>query len=199
MTVTARMLLREWEALPKLSSQLVKESREKNEGKLILSGIMQRADTPNQNKRIYSRRLLTREMENFEKAVRESRALGECDHPETSTVSLKNVSHIVREAWWDDNKVMGRVEILPTPAGKIIETLIESGVTVGISSRGVGSTSKNESGHDLVQDDFTLVTFDLVAEPSTPGAFMMREALEHLDMSKADRIFRVLTALKEGR
>lgn len=194
-----RVLLREWEALP-TSAQMVKESREANNGRLVLSGVIQRSDTPNQNKRIYPRNLLHREMQNFSKAVRENRALGELDHPETSTVSLEKVSHVLKEVWWEDNKVMGRLEVLPTPMGKIAESLIESGVAVGISSRGVGSTSKNESGYDLVQDDFTLVCFDLVAEPSTPGAFMMREAVERtLGLSKADRIFRALNALREGK
>lgn len=197
-----RVLLREWEALPKFSSQVVKESRETNGGKLIVSGIMQRADVPNHNKRIYPRRLLTREMENFSKSIRENRALGECDHPETSTVSLMNSSHVIREAWWDGNTVMGKIEILSTPAGKVIETLIESGITVGISSRGVGSTTKNEStGTDMVEDDFTLVTFDMVAEPSTDGAYMMKEAIERVmgKMTKADKIFRALNALKEWK
>lgn len=193
----SKQLLREWESLT-INSELIKESREANGGKLVLSGVIQRADTPNQNKRIYPRRLLQREMDSFMKSVRENRAMGELDHPETSTVSLEKVSHIIREAWWDGNAVMGKVEVLPTPMGKILESLIESGVTVGISSRGVGSTSKNEGGHDLVQDDFTLVCFDMVAEPSTPGAFMMRESIERLElkMSKPDRIYRALNALR---
>lgn len=193
----SKQLLREWECL-QINSALIKESREANGGKLVLSGVIQRADTPNQNKRIYPRRLLQREMDNFMKAVRENRAMGELDHPETSTVSLEKVSHVIREAWWEGNAVMGKVEVLPTPMGKILEALIESGVTVGISSRGVGSTSKNEGGHDLVQDDFTLVCFDMVAEPSTPGAFMMREAVERVEakLSKPDRIYRALNALR---
>lgn len=196
-----RRLLREWESLPKISSDLIKESRDQNDGKLILKGIMQKADTPNHNKRIYPRNLLHREMENFMKSVRESRATGELDHPESSTVSLKNVSHIVREAWWEGNNVMGKMEVLQTPAGRILEQLIEAGVVVGISSRGVGSTSKNEGGHDIVQDDFTLVCYDMVQEPSTSGAFMnlSEGVIEPPSLSKADRMFRALNAIRGDR
>ena len=117
----------------------------------------------------------------------------------TSTVSLEKVSHIVREMGWEGNTWMGRIEILPTPCGKIAETLIESGVILGISSRGVGSTSKNESGLDIVQDDFALICFDLVQEPSTHGAFMTLGESVSVDkqiMTRADRINRALNALK---
>lgn len=121
----------------------------------------------------------------------------------SSTVSLEKVSHVVREMLWDGNTWMGRIEILPTPMGKIAETLIDSGITLGISSRGVGSTSTNESGLDIVQDDFTLVCFDLVQEPSTHGAFMTLGESVNRDvrsgMSRADRINRVLNDLRGSR
>lgn len=192
-------LLREWEAIS-YDSKLIKEDREANGGKLLMRCIMQRADTPNQNKRIYPRKILDREFENYMKAVRENRAVGELDHPDTSTVSVEKVSHIVREMGWDGDKWMGRVEVLPTPMGKIVESLVESGVTLGISSRGVGSTSKSEGeGCDIVQDDFTLVAFDLVAEPSTPGAYLFEGARRDVarpTLSRADRINRALNALK---
>lgn len=166
-----KKLLREWEALTPDKGFIV-ESRDQNGGRLFLRGPMQRCEAPNQNKRIYPKQILGREFENYMKAVRENRATGELDHPDTSTVSLEKISHIVREMGWEGNTWVGRIEILPTPMGKIAETLIESGVVLGISSRGVGSTSKNESGLDIVQDDFTLICFDLVQEPSTHGAFM---------------------------
>ena len=193
-----RRLLREWEALTPERGFIV-ESREQNGGKLFLRGPMQRCEAPNQNKRIYPRTILAREFENYTKAVREGRSTGELDHPETSTVSLEKVSHIVREMEWDGNTWMGRIEILPTPMGRIAETLIESGVILGISSRGVGSTSKNEGGLDIVQDDFTLICFDLVQEPSTHGAFLtLGESVGPRDpvLTRPDRINRALNDLK---
>lgn len=193
-----KQLLREFHRLD-YEPKLVKESREQNGGKLFLSGIIQAAETQNQNKRVYPFSVLEREVENYQKAVRENRAMGELDHPESSTVSLDKVSHIVREMYWEGKNVMGRIEVLPTPKGQILETLLESGVTIGISSRGVGSTSKNESGIDVVQPDFTLVCFDIVSEPSTPGAYLFTEGRTLDDprvvMTKADRIFRAVNAI----
>jgi hypothetical protein len=135
---------------------------------------MQRANTLNQNGRIYPKSILEREVINYQKLISENRALGECDHPDSSVVELKNVSHIVREAKMQGDNVYGVIEILDTPKGKIIQSLIESGVTLGISSRGVGSTSSRD-GNQIVQDDFQLICFDMVSEPSTPGAFMLSE------------------------
>ncbi len=195
-----KRLLREWEALPRQEGKLVTESRDANGGRLFLTGPMQRCEAPNQNRRIYPRRILQREFSNLEKTVREGRATGELDHPETSTVSLERVSHVVREMFWNGDEWMGRIEILTAlPMGQIAEGLIEAGVTLGISSRGVGSTRTNESGIDIVEDDFTLVCFDLVQEPSTHGAFMtMSESRKLIEtgLSRADRINRVLNELK---
>lgn len=197
-----KVLLREWMPL-RPEAGFVVESRDANSGRLFLRGPMQRYGTPNQNKRIYPGPLLQREFKNLEKVVREGRAIGELDHPETSTVSLERASHVVREMTWDNDTWMGRIEILPTPMGKIAETLIESGINLGISSRGVGSTSTNESGLDIVQDDFTLVCFDLVQEPSTHGAFMtLGESVNRkagTTLPRADRINRALNALKGSR
>lgn len=194
---SSKFLLREWMPLTPETGFIV-EGREQNGGRLFLKGPMQRHTSPNQNKRIYPARILQREFMNLEKMVREGRATGELDHPETSTVSLEKVSHVIREMGWEGDTWMGRIEILPTPCGKIAETLIEAGVTLGISSRGVGSTSTNESGIDIVQDDFSLVCFDLVQEPSTHGAFMtLGESRKHeVRPSRADRINRALNALK---
>ncbi len=189
-----KVLLREWIAL-ETKPNLVKESRDKNGGKLMLQGVIQRAEMKNQNKRIYPKDILTREIENYQKAVRENRALGELDHPESSTVSLKNVSHVIREMWWDGDTVNGRIEVLPTPQGKILESIIDSGVTIGISSRGVGSTEKTNEGADRVQSDFQLICFDIVSEPSTPGAYLFGESKQlstDVRFTKADRIFRAL-------
>lgn len=152
----------------------IKESREANGGKIVLRGILQKADTLNQNGRIYPKSILEREVRNYQKFIIENRALGECDHPDSSVVNLKNVSHIIREAKFDGNVVVGSLELLDTPAGKILQSLVESGVKLGISSRGVGTTNR-EGDYQVVQDDFQLICWDMVAEPSTPGAFMMAE------------------------
>ena len=187
-----KKILREWISLD-YTSDVIKESREKNGGRLMLTGIIQKADILNQNKRVYPMGVLQREIENYSKAVREDRAVGELDHPTEATVSLQNVSHIVREMWWDGNNVMGRIEVLGTPKGKILETLLESGVRIGISSRGVGSTERANEGHDIVQSDFVLSAFDIVAEPSTIGAYLYTEAKAVAPrLSRADRVFRAL-------
>ncbi len=195
-----RKILREWLPLERSAEgKTILEDLRENGGPLYLKGPMQRCEAPNQNKRIYPRRVLQREFENYQKAVRENRAVGELDHPETSTVSLEKVSHIVREMWWDGNTWMGKVEVLNTPSGKILSSLIDSGVTLGISSRGVGSTNSNNEGLDLVADDFTLVCFDMVAEPSTHGAYMFAESVDKNRGpigDRADRILRALNALK---
>jgi hypothetical protein len=178
-------VLREWTPIS-CSPDVLKESREKFGGKIILSGIIQRANTLNQNGRVYPRPILEREIMNYQKLIRENRALGECDHPDSSVVELKNVSHIVREAYMQGDDVYGKIEILDTPSGKIIQSLIESGVTLGISSRGVGSTV-SQSGNQVVQDDFQLICFDMVSEPSTPGAFMLKE--HKINRKELDKFF----------
>lgn len=153
---------------------MIKESKEKNDGKVLLRGILQKADTLNQNGRVYPLHILEREVRNYQKFIVENRALGECDHPDTSVVNLKNASHIIREAYIDGGIVYGTAEILTTPSGQILLSLLESRVKLGISSRGVGSTKKQGDYH-VVQDDFQLICWDFVSEPSTPGAFMLPE------------------------
>ena len=193
-------LLREWYALDYKPS-LIKEGKTRD-GKVILRGIIQKAETKNQNGRIYPRHVLKREFENYAKAIRERRAVGELDHPERSTVNLSEVSHLLVEATWQGDDVMGVIEVLPTPKGKILESLLEAGVTVGISSRGVGSTEKkrvSEGEVDWVNDDFQLITLDIVGEPSTPGAYLHEGVSLDLNprrtWSKADRIFRALNEI----
>jgi len=171
------------------SKESIKESRELNGGKIMMKGILQKADTLNQNGRVYPSVILEREIRNYQKFIRENRALGECDHPESSVVELKNASHIIREAHMDGDIVYGTVELLDTPAGKILQSLVESGVTLGISSRGVGSTS-SQGNHQVVQDDFQLICWDFVSEPSTPGAFMMKEGLE-VSRDELNKVFNV--------
>jgi hypothetical protein len=183
---------------------MIKEAREANEGKVVMKGILQKSDTLNQNGRIYPRNVLEREVRNYQKFIIENRALGELDHPDSSVVNLKNVSHIVREAHIEGDVVYGSVEILDTPSGKILQSLVESGVKLGISSRGVGTTKK-QGDYQIVQDDFQLICWDFVSEPSTPGAFMMAEGRqinpEELQkvFTKSDRIDRILNDIIASR
>jgi hypothetical protein len=158
--------------------KVIKESTEKNDGKMLVKGILQKADVLNQNGRIYPLAILQREVRNYQKFINENRAIGEIDHPESSVVSLKNASHVVREAYIENGIVYGTVEILyKVPSGAILAGLIESGVKLGISSRGVGSTRKQGDNH-VVQDDFQLICWDFVSEPSTTGAFMIPEGVQ---------------------
>jgi|TARA_E500000305_G_scaffold108432_1_gene110850 hypothetical protein len=165
-------------------------------GGIILSGKLQEADAKNGNGRVYPKNILEREMKNYKKLVSERRALGELDHPDDSVINLRNTSHVVTEVWWDKdnpNAVMGKIECLNTPSGKILQELARAGVKLGISSRGLGSV-KEERGKTIVEDDFQLICFDMVSEPSTNDAFMIRE--NKLNKSnlfgKADRINRAL-------
>lgn len=182
----------------------IKEAKEENSGKIVMKGVLQKSDTLNQNGRIYPRNVLEREVRNYQKFIIENRALGELDHPDSSVVNLKNVSHIVREAYLDGDVVYGSVEILDTPSGKILQSLVESGVKLGISSRGVGTT-KRQGDYQIVQDDFQLICWDFVSEPSTPGAFMMAEGRqinpEELRnvFTKSDRIDRILNDILTTR
>lgn len=168
------------------------EKRMIKEGVTILTGCMQKSDTENGNGRIYSERILRREVDKYQSFVRENRALGELDHPDSSIINLKNVSHVVTECWWEGNKVMGKIRVLETPSGQILKALINSGIKLGISSRGLGSTRQKE-GKTIVEDDFQLICFDMVSEPSTPGAFMFpREGNLQESIQKADKFNRLM-------
>ena len=148
-------------------------------GVFEVEGVMQRAVAENQNGRVYSKDILVREAKKYmEEFVKRGNAFGELDHPESPVVSLKNASHIVKELWWDGNDLMGKVELLNTPAGNIVKEIIKAGHTIGISSRGTGSVNQTNEGHLEVQDDFDLVCWDFVSNPSTHGAFMNPIALQ---------------------
>ena len=136
--------------------EMIKESMEQNNGKVVMKGILQKANTLNQNGRVYPLPILQREIMNYQKFIREGRSLGELDHPDSSVVELKNVSHIVRDAQMDGDAVIGTVEILNTPSGKILQSLIESGVTLGISSRGVGTTKRQGDPQDRDWETLTM-------------------------------------------
>ena len=151
---------------------VLKESKTKP-GVFEVEGVMQRAVAENQNNRTYSKKILLREAERYTKEfVEMGNAYGELDHPESPVVSLKNASHIVKELWWEGNDLMGRVELLNTPAGNIVKEIVRAGHTIGISSRGTGSVQQTNEGTLEVQDDFELVCWDFVSNPSTHGAFM---------------------------
>ena len=142
-------------------------------GVFEVEGVMQRAKAENQNGRVYSKDILVREAKKYmEEFVKRGNAFGELDHPESPVVSLKNASHIVKDLYWKGDDLMGKVELLNTPAGNIVKEIIKAGHTIGISSRGTGSVNQTNEGHLEVQDDFELVCWDFVSNPSTHGAFM---------------------------
>jgi len=147
------------------------EVKNMNNGSVYLVGVCQKAGTKNGNGRIYNKATLQREVESYQKAIREKRALGELDHPDDSVINLKNASHLVNKMWWDGDSVMGKIEVLETPSGNVLKALLNSGVKLGISSRGLGSVTES-SGVTMVEDDFQLICFDIVSEPSTPGAYL---------------------------
>jgi len=157
-----------------VTPEIIKESITKNNGRLIVSGPLQRANAFNQNKRIYPRDILLREVNKYQNFISEKRALGELDHPESPVVNLSNVSHNILKTWWEGDTIMGKVEILDTPSGNILKKLFEAGIRLGISSRGMGSVTEveGEEGAVSVGDDFELICWDFVSNPSTHGAFM---------------------------
>lgn len=142
-------------------------------GVFEVTGVMQRANAKNQNGRIYSKDVLYREVQKYiDGFVRIGNAYGELDHPDSPIVSLKNASHVVKDLWWDGDNLMGKVELLNTPSGNIVKEIIIGGHTIGISSRGTGSVRQVGENTLMVQDDFELVCWDFVSNPSTHGAFM---------------------------
>jgi hypothetical protein len=167
-----------------VSPQQINESLTKNNGRLIVSGILQRANAKNQNGRVYPREVLMREAKKYSSTqIKERRALGELDHPDSSVVNLNNVSHNILDMNWNGDDLTGTVEVLGTPAGNILKELFKAGIKLGISSRGLGSVSEDDQlGEDTVevQPDFELIAFDFVSNPSTHGAFMrpMNEGID---------------------
>lgn len=154
------------------------EKKYVSSGGLILSGVIQRADATNGNGRVYPRKILEREMARYQELIEQNRALGALDHPESEIVELKHASHVMTKVWWDGNEVYGKLRVLNhTPDGKTLGGLIKDGITLGISSRGLGSVRETREGV-IVEDDFQLVAFDVVGDPSTHGAFLVKEHKE---------------------
>jgi len=172
----SKKLLREFHALcPDGMCQDLLTEREKREiteeGAVYLTGRIQTADKKNGNGRVYPHKVLKREMDNYLSIVKDNRATGELDHPDDSVINLKNVSHMVVDCWWEGKDVMGKIKVLDTPSGRILKDLINAGVKLGISSRGLGSV-KESMGVTTVEEDFQLICFDIVSEPSTPNAYV---------------------------
>ena len=188
-----KYVLQEFMNLDYSDSMLTEDEREGNRQgiHLVLAGKIQAAGKKNGNGRIYPKPILEREMKNYTKLVREGRAIGELDHPDSSVVELKNASHLITEVWWDGDDVMGKLKILDTPAGQVAKQLVKGGVQLGISSRGLGST-RQQGQTTMVEDDFQLLCFDLVSEPSTTGAYLVAENQVKSNLTKADRINRAL-------
>ena len=155
-----------------VSQDQIHESINRNAGRLVVKGTLQRAESTNQNGRVYPRDILVREAKKYTSDfIKQRRAMGELDHPDSSVVNLANVSHNVLEMHWTGNDLVGTIEVLSTPAGNILKELFKSGIKLGISSRGLGSI-KQEAQGDEVQQDFELIAFDFVSNPSTHGAFL---------------------------
>jgi hypothetical protein len=143
--------------------------------------VLQKYNTPNRNGRIYPKKILEREAENYKKMIQKGTSLSELNHPESSLIDLDRVSHIINEVWWEGPILMGKLKLLTSPGfhergivstkGDMAANYLRQGVTLGISSRGVGSLKKVGEQNE-VQDDFELICFDLVSSPSTPGAYL---------------------------
>ena len=171
------------------------EGLKSKRGLPMVEGILATCEVKNGNSRYYSRDLWEREMKSYKILIDENRAMGELDHPEDSVVNLKNVSHNITDYWWDGDNIMGKIEVLPTPSGNILKTLIESGITVGVSSRGMGSLKPMGEVQE-VQDDFQLLCWDFVSTPSNPGSYM-HLVNEGLDFSNSDNYLKVNSIITE--
>jgi len=183
-----------------ITPQMIKESEERNGGRVIVQGTLQRAGSKNQNGRVYPKDILIREVKKYnDNQIKESRALGELDHPESSVVNLANVSHNILETWFDGDDVIGKVEVLGTPSGNILKELLKAGIKLGISSRGLGSVKPlyEEGDHTVeVQPDFELICWDFVSNPSTHGAFMapMHESVgSKVKLDKYHKVNKIIT------
>lgn len=165
-------------------------------GNPLVEGILATAEVKNGNGRYYTKSLWEREIEKYLVTIKENRATGELDHPDSSIINLKNVSHIIRDLWWDGDHIVGKIEILPTTSGNILKALIENNVQVGVSSRGMGSLK--QIGELLeVQDDFELLCWDFVSTPSNPGSYMhiIKEGKEQSQINPYIKINSILTEI----
>tara|TARA_A100001391_G_scaffold93006_1_gene61538 strand:- start:688 stop:1290 length:603 start_codon:yes stop_codon:yes gene_type:complete len=182
----------------------IDESIKENNGRLVVKGVLQRAESKNQNGRVYPKPVLEREAKKYESNfISEKRALGELDHPDSSVVNLNNASHNITEMHWNDNDLVGTVEVLGTPSGNILKELFKAGIKLGISSRGLGSVkemTEDDSDTLEVQPDFELIAFDFVSNPSTHGAFMypMNESTQPKTITPETRIEQIVNDIMRG-
>ena len=186
------------ETIPFLVSPLsLTEGLKAPSGNPMVEGILATAEVKNGNGRYYPKELWEREIDKYMEIVKENRATGELDHPDSTIINLKNVSHIIREIWWKGDKVVGKLEILPTVSGNILKALIENNVSVGVSSRGRGSLKEMNEGTLEVQDDFELLCWDFVSTPSNPGSYMqlVKEGKENLLENKFAKVNSLLTEI----
>ena len=159
-----------------------------SDGIVTMKGIIQAAGKPNANNRIYPRPILEREDKKYQELITDRRSLGELDHPDSPIVQLENVSHLVTGTGWDGENLIGEIEVLDTPKGQILGKLVDRDIKLGISSRGLGSTSRTNEGYDMVEDDFNLVCYDMVSNPSTSNAFMnLQESVAYQTLIKQNR------------
>ena len=167
-------------------------------GGMMLTGKLQEAEVQNGNGRVYPQAIMEREIKRYRQLVEDRRALGELDHPDSSIINLANVSHMITEVWMDGASVMGKAKVLETPSGQILRALIESGVKIGISSRGMGSV-REQMGKTIVEDDFQLICFDIVSEPSTPNAFMAlsESKLMNEQVEKNNKVLNLIDSILE--
>lgn len=174
------------------------EKRFVAEGGMMLTGRCQHANLPNGNERVYPLEVLQREVKKYKSIVEDNRALGELDHPDSSIINLANVSHMVVNIWMDGPEVMAKCKVLDTPSGQILRSLVDAGVKIGISSRGMGSV-REQMGKTIVEDDFQLICFDIVSEPSTPNAFMSLSEgkLMNEQVEKTNKIINLMDSILE--
>ena len=183
----------------KVSPSQLTENVNRENGNLMVEGILATAEVKNGNGRYYSKELWNREMDKYKELVEQIRSMGELDHPESTIINLKNVSHLITDYYWDGDNVMGKIEILPTPSGNIVKELIKNGITIGVSSRGMGSL-EDKGGVMEVQDDFELLCWDFVSTPSNPGSFMhtLNEGKEVItyDYTKVNKVLHEILCSK---
>lgn len=158
---------------------LLLEGKKPTGGNIFVEGLLGTAEKINGNGRYYKKELWEREIEKFNQRIKEgsTETAGELDHPDSQIINLKNISHAIRKIWWDGDKIMGVIEVfcdpgeLGTSAGRIFGALIKNGLKVGISSRGAGTLDESSEPAE-VQDDFELLTWDAVSNPSNKGSWM---------------------------
>ena len=180
----------------KFTNKVLSEGKLSENKNPLVEGILATCGVKNGNGRYYAKDLWQREIDKYMDVVKQNRACGELDHPESQVINLKNVSHNIKNIWWDGDNILGKIEILPTPSGNILKALIDSGITVGVSSRGMGSLK--QVGEIMeVQDDFELLCWDFVSTPSNPGSFMspLHEGLNSSPINPYAKVNSIVTEI----